>query len=107
MHSLLANIDAATPVHGDICHLPFADVRFDLAYRLFLDPINLHTHWYVLLLPLALFMSIAYKSVRVSELKHLPRAVGVMTIQVCFWMAVLGLAGYLFVQHLAPLIAPK
>lgn len=82
-------------------------VLLPLAYRPFLDPIDLHQHWYVLLLPLALFMSIAYKSVRVSEMRHLPRAAAVMTIQVCFWMAVLGLAGYLFVQHLAPLIAPK
>ncbi|CAG0964686.1 hypothetical protein PHYC_00919 [Phycisphaerales bacterium] len=78
-----------------------------LAYRPFIDPIDLHKFWFVLLVPLAFFLSIAYKSVRLDDLKELPRAVVSMTIQICFWMVVLGVASYLFVQHLAPLIAPK
>ncbi len=78
-----------------------------LANRPFIDPIDLHRHWYVLLLPMALFLSIAYKAVRVDDLKDLPKAVAVMTIQICIWMAALGASAYVFVQYLAPMIAPK
>lgn len=77
-----------------------------LAYRPFIDPIDLHRFWFVLLVPLALFMSIAYKAVRVERAIDVPRAAAIMTIQVCFWIVALGIASYLFVQHLAPLIAP-
>lgn len=78
-----------------------------LAYRPFIDPLDLHRHWFVLLLPMALFLSIAYKATRLEDLRELPKAVMVMTIQICLWMAALGLAAYLFVQHVAPIIAPK
>ncbi len=78
-----------------------------LAYRPFLDPIELHELWFVLIVPLALLLSLAYKAVRVPDLAMLPRQVAIMTIQICFWMAMLGLATYLFVQYLAPVIAPR
>jgi hypothetical protein len=75
-------------------------------YRPFLDPLDLHQHWYLLLFPFALFISIAYKAVRVERMRDMPRAVLSMTIQICFWMVALGVAAYLFVQHVAPRIAP-
>ncbi|MDX2131854.1 MAG: hypothetical protein SFY69_07370 [Planctomycetota bacterium] len=78
-----------------------------LAYRPFIDPIELHELWFVLIVPLALFLSLAYKAVRVPDLSTLPRQVIIMTVQICFWMAALGLATYLFVQYVAPIIAPR
>lgn len=80
---------------------------FSLAYRPFLDPLHLDRVWFLLLLPMAFFISVAYKGVRVSDLKHLPREVAVMSAQIVLGMVALGLASYLFVQHLVPLIAPK
>ncbi|MFA6045746.1 MAG: hypothetical protein WC718_12250 [Phycisphaerales bacterium] len=78
-----------------------------VAYRPFLDPLNLDRVWFLLLFPMAFFVSLAYKGVRVGEMKHLPREVAVMTAQIVLGMIALGLASYLFVQHVVPLIAPK
>jgi hypothetical protein len=77
-----------------------------LAYRPFLDPLNLHQHWYLLLIPVAFFLSLAYKAVRVHDLRALPRQTLSMTIQVILSMLLLGVAFYLFVEKLLPLIAP-
>jgi hypothetical protein len=78
-----------------------------LAYRPFLDPLDVHNHWYLLIIPMALFLSLAYKAVRLPDLRDLPRQTLIMTLQVVFGMIALGLAAYLFVQHLAPLIVPR
>lgn len=77
-----------------------------LAWRPFLDPINLHDQWFLLLIPIALGVSMAYKAVRVHDLRTYPRQVIVMTVQIILAMALLGLGSYLFIQHLVPLIAP-
>jgi hypothetical protein len=78
-----------------------------LAYRPFLDPIAVHSHWYLLLPPMALFMSLAYKAVRVHDLSRLPREVVAMTIQIVVAMIALGAAFYLFIEFLLPVIAPR
>ncbi|GDX98211.1 hypothetical protein LBMAG48_06150 [Phycisphaerae bacterium] len=78
-----------------------------LASRPFIDPIELHTQWYLLLIPMAFFASLAYKAVRVWDVKTLPRQVLAMTLQVILAMAGLGLAVYIFVEVALPLIAPK
>lgn len=77
------------------------------AYVPFIDPIHADHWWYLFLVPMALGVSIAYKAVRVPELKGLPRQVAVMTVQIVITMIALGAASYLFVQHIAPLIVPK
>lgn len=76
-------------------------------YRPFLDPIDISRYWFLLLIPMAFFIALAYKAVRVLDTKHLPREVLVMTTQIVLGMIALGLASYLFVQHVVPLIAPK
>jgi hypothetical protein len=78
-----------------------------LAHRPFIDPIELHGKWYLLLIPMALFVSLAYKAVRVWDLRQLPRQVLAMAIQVILAMVGLGLAVYLFVELGLPIIAPK
>lgn len=78
-----------------------------LAWRPFLDPLPLDHVWFLLLIPMAVFIALAYKGVRTPELKDLKREVVVMATQVVLGMTALGLASYLFVQHVVPLIAPK
>ena len=39
-----------------------------LAYTPFIDPIDLHTVWFLLLIPLGLLIAMAYKAVRVPDM---------------------------------------
>jgi len=78
-----------------------------LAYTPLIDPIDLHKHWYLLLIPMALGIALAYKAVRVDDLRDYPRQVAVMTVQVVVAMISLGAASYFFVQYLVPLIVAK
>lgn len=83
-----------------------------LAWRPFLDPLDLAGVWWLFLLPLALFISLAYKAVRMPDLE-LPggvrrylRATIAMTTQIVVAMILLWIAFYIFVLHLLPAIAP-
>ena len=78
-----------------------------LAYRPFIDPINAHHWWYLLLIPMALGISVAYKAVRVPDLKEFPRAVAVMTVQIVVAMIALGAASYVCVQYVVPMVVAK
>lgn len=77
-----------------------------LAYRPFIDPIDIQRIWYFLLVPLALGIALAYKAVRIPDLRDLPRQVAIMTVQTIIGMLALGAASFLLVQHLAPMILP-
>lgn len=78
-----------------------------LAWRPFLDPLDLHRWWFVLIVPLSLGISVAYKAIRVERMRGYWREVAMMTAHIVLGMAALGAASYLFVQHLLPAIAPK
>lgn len=78
-----------------------------LAYRPFIDPIDAHGWWFFLLVPMAFLVSLAYKAVRVADLKDLARNTLVMTVQITLSMIGLGFAFYLFVQHVLPHIVPR
>ena len=72
-----------------------------LAYIPFLDPINFfHTWWALLLLPLAFGISVIYRALRVPDLDLYWRSVGMMTLQIVFWMAALGVGLVVLVQVL-------
>lgn len=82
-------------------------------YRPFIDPLSvalpgLHTWWLVLLVPLALFLSVAYKAVRIEvfEVGVYVRQVAVMTVQVIAGMLMLGAVVFAIVQWIAPLLVP-
>jgi len=77
-----------------------------LAYTPFIDPINVHRTWYLLIVPLALGIAMTYKAIRVGDLKHYPKQVLVMTVQIVGVMALLGLGSYLLIQHVVPRILP-
>ncbi|MBX3382680.1 MAG: hypothetical protein KF864_04125 [Phycisphaeraceae bacterium] len=78
----------------------------NLPWRPFIDPIDVHRAWYLLIVPLALGISIVYKAVRVGDMRQYPRQVAVMTVQIIGAMALLGLASYLLIEHIVPAIFP-
>lgn len=78
-----------------------------LAYRPFLDPLPLQDLWFVLLIPVSMLVSLAYKAVRVRDMKQLHRQVIAMTIQVTLGMVLLGALVFVTITYLLPIIAPK
>lgn len=78
-----------------------------LAWRPFLDPLDLHEYWWAFLVPLALGISVAYKAVRLRDLgAPYWRAVAVMTAQIVLAMVMLGIATFLLLEYAIPLIIP-
>lgn len=53
-----------------------------LAYTPFIDPLDLHAVWFVLLLPLAVLIAMAYKAVRVPRLELYWRQVALFSAQI-------------------------
>ncbi|MEO1009467.1 MAG: hypothetical protein AAFX79_12970 [Planctomycetota bacterium] len=76
-----------------------------LAWRPFIDPIDAHSVWFLLLLPIALLVSLAWKAVRVHDLRTLPRHVGVMSVLVVGGMIGLGVAAYVGIIWVLPILA--
>ncbi len=77
-----------------------------LAYRPFLDPLDLHQVWFLLLIPLSLGVSVTYKAVRLPTLDRYWRQVALMTTQIVVAIIAIGAASFLLVQYVLPLIAP-
>jgi len=74
-----------------------------LAWIPFMEPINwFHSWWYLLLLPLAFGLSMAYKAIRVPNLKQYWRQVTLMTSQIVLGVIALGIVLVLFVQFAIP-----
>lgn len=86
---------------------PTAAARPDLPWRPFIDPLNIHQHWYWLLIPMAFGVSVAYKAVRLQSLDRYWAQVMFMTAQIVVAMMLLGLATYLVVMRFAPWIAAQ
>lgn len=76
-----------------------------LAYRPILDPLPADNVWWLLLIPIALLVSLAYKAVRVPKMQNYLLSVVVMTMQILLGTIALGLAAYIVIQHLAPRLA--
>lgn len=77
-----------------------------LAWRPFLDPMDLHAYWWAFLIPLSLLISVVYKAVRVERLADWPRATLVMTAQIIAAMILLGAGVFCFLEYILPMIAP-
>ena len=74
-----------------------------LAWIPFLEPMNVfHQWWYLLLLPLAFGLSVAYKAIRVPSLKLYWWQVALMTTQIVIGVVALGALVALFVQFAIP-----
>ena len=80
-------------------------LAYTLGWRPFIDPMNAHDWWFLLIFPVALLVSLAWKAVRVDDVRQLPRAVGVMTVQVVLAMLGLGLAAYVGLVVVLPILA--
>ncbi len=98
----LASLPAATMARA----LPLLADGEPLPYRPFLDPINLHAHWYMTLVPLAFMTAVAYKAVRIQDPRIYWRHVVKMTLQIVALVVLLGAAFYLAVEVLVPALAP-
>lgn len=61
-----------------------ADLVLTLAWRPFLDPIDLHGVWFWLLIPLGVLIAIAYKAVRVPDMRDYWRQTGLFAAQIVF-----------------------
>jgi len=89
-----------------ISSLLAAQPALTLAWRPFLDPIDAHGWWYLLLIPLSLGISLAHRAVRLNDMSKYPRAVASLTAQIVVAIAALGVACYLIIQVLVPLLTP-
>lgn len=80
-----------------------------LAYVPFLQPLDLHDAWWFTLLPMAFFIALAYKGVRMKRLDTRPfwRAVAVMGAQIVLALIALALGLYLFVEFIVPSFSSK
>jgi len=77
-----------------------------LAYTPFIDPIDLHDWWFVLIIPIAFFIACGYKAVRVPTMRKFWPQVISFTIQIVGGIALLGLAAYLIIGYAIPALAP-
>ncbi len=73
-----------------------------LAYRPFLDPIDAHSWWWWLSIPLIFGIAVTYKAIRLPTLERYWRHVIRMCVQVFVALVVLSVALYLLVQLILP-----
>lgn len=69
-----------------------------LAWRPFLDPLNVHDSWWWFLIPMAFGISVVYRAARLPTMDHYWRRVLGMTFQIVMGMILLAIASYLFVM---------
>ena len=77
-----------------------------LAWRPFLDPLQLHAWWWAFLIPLAFGIAFTYKAIRVPTLEGYFLAVLKMTAQIILGMILLGIASFLFIEIIVPRLVP-
>jgi hypothetical protein len=75
-----------------------ASAVLEFSHRWFIDPLDLHAAWWVLLLPMAFFIAMAYKAVRLTSLDRYWSQVAMMTAQIILGLGALAL-GFLIVFH--------
>lgn len=77
-----------------------------LAYTPFVDAVSIHEQWYLLIVPMSIFLAIGYKSVRCANLKHFAREVLVFTVLVLGGLMLLAIAFTIMIGVLLPILAP-
>ena len=68
------------------------------AHRPIIDAMDLHEQWYLLLIPMAFFIAVAYRAVRTNSLEGFWRGVLFLTVQILLGMAALALALWLLAE---------
>jgi len=77
-----------------------------LGYTPFIDALGMHDLWYLLIVPMVLFIAIGYKAVRVGSPREYPKEVVMFTVQVLVAMALLAGLFTLVITVLIPMLAP-
>jgi NAD/NADP transhydrogenase beta subunit len=73
---------------------------------IFIDPIQAHDAWFLMIVPMVIFIAIGYKAVRVKHMEDYWREVLVFMLQVLGGMAALTVAFMVVVNVLVPWLAP-
>ncbi len=73
-----------------------------LAYRPFLDPIDISGWWWWLVIPMVFLISMVYKAIRVPTMRRYWRQVVKMTVQVMVVMVLMCIGLYVIVLWAAP-----
>ena len=76
-------------------------------FRPFIDPLELHQWWWLLLIPMAFGVAVVYKAVRVKTMDKYWQQVAIMTVQIVLGMVALAAASYWLVMHFAQFIAER
>lgn len=74
-----------------------------LAYRPFLDPLDLHDVWFWLLIPLAVLIAIAYKAVRVPDIALFWRQTALFSGQIIIGVVGLFVVAILVLNYILPM----
>ncbi len=77
-----------------------------LAYTPFIDALAIHDYWYLLIIPMSIFLAIGYKSIRCSDMSRFGREVVIFTIQILGGLLLLAIAFTVVIVVLLPLLAP-
>lgn len=77
-----------------------------LAYTPFIDALPLHDVWYLLIVPMTIFLAIGYKGIRCTHLNRYPREVIIFIVQILGAMALLAISFIVLVNFLIPMLAP-
>lgn len=81
--------------------------KMPIPYRPFIDPLELHGAWWLLLIPMSLGVAVVYKAVRLATLERYWQQVLMMTLQIIITMIVLAAASYVLVLVYVRLIAER
>lgn len=73
---------------------------------MFIDAISSHDSWYLLIVPMVIFIAIGYKAVRTHNMDNYWRQVLIFIIQVLGGMALLAIAFMIGVNIIVPMLAP-
>ena len=77
-----------------------------LAYTPFIDALPVHNEWYLLIIPIAIFIAIGYKSVRCTDMQRYPRDVFIFTMQILIGLGLLAALLTVVITVLIPMLAP-
>jgi hypothetical protein len=70
------------------------------AYRPLLEPIMIDRYWLVLLLPLVVAIAVVYKTIKIDNLKQLPRQAALLAAQIIVFMILAAIALWLITELL-------
>jgi uncharacterized membrane protein YwzB len=78
-----------------------------LMATIFIDPLQAHDAWYLMIVPMVVFIAVGYKAVRTRNMDQYWREVLVFVIQVLGGMGLLALAFMVVINFVVPVLAPR